>query len=175
MLQRGGRRGTNPLTALLPFPLSLQFPANNHSHSVNIHPTPPTLHPMNDFPLQRLAVLVSRTTVPNGTTSLSRRSNPPRRRTNNPTSRMGMDTPNHRPLAETTTIAMVPPKSTGGAVRGRLSTMTTRNTIPGRPDAYATTLFYLSPFILLTAHLTEWSTKEPSTRVSFPTSFRLCH
>ena len=174
MGQRGGRRGTNPLTVLPLSPRSPQLPASRHSLSFSI-PTPHLLLHMNDSLLQCLPVLASRTTVPNGTTSLSRRSSQPCRRTNNPTSQTGMDIPSHRHPVETTTIATVPPRSMGGAVSGRPLTMTTRNTTLGRLDAYATASSYPSSSKLTTAYPTEWSTEEPSTGVSYATSFRLGH
>ena len=144
MLQQGGHRGTNPLTALPPSPLSLQFPASNRSLSVNIRPTPQILLPMNESLLQWLPVLASRIMALSGITNLSRISSLPYQRTNNPTSQMGTDIPSHRPSAVMTTIATVPPRSTEGVVRGRLLTMMTRTTTPGRPDVYATALFSLS-------------------------------
>src|SRR5882757_7216989 len=104
--RQGGHRGINPPTALPPSLLSLQFLVNNHSLSISIRLNHQILLPTNDSLPRCLLVPASRSTVPNGTTSLDRRSNLPCRRTNNPTSQMGMAIPSRPHSAAMTTIAM---------------------------------------------------------------------
>lgn len=148
---QGGHHGIKPLTVLqLSLPLS-QFRDSNLLLSVNIRPNRQILLPTTDTPHQSLPAPVSPTTVPNGTTHPKHRFNPQSRQTNNRTSQMGMVILNRWLPAGMRTIAMARPKSMAGVVRGKPSTMTTRTTILGLPDAYVTFLF-CAPFSLIHDH-----------------------